>query len=99
MVVWNERKPLCEGEASCKVQVSWLSLGSGVCDIQRMALLDRLPSLLHFRGDHFGKKVRRHAPMKTEGRTQRLIHTTNHEPVSKSTRMSFEMSSCQVQLQ
>ena len=42
--VWSGGEPLCEGEDSCKVQVTWLSLYSSMCDVQRMALLDELAS-------------------------------------------------------
>lgn len=50
----REREPLCEGEG-CKVQVSLvLSLGDGICDVERVVLLDKLQSLLYSRGNNFG---------------------------------------------
>ena len=57
---WSGREPSHEGEGSCKVQVSWLSLENGVCDVQRMVLLDKLAYLSCSGGDRFGKRVRRY---------------------------------------
>lgn len=43
-----------------KVPISWLSLDSDECDVQRMALPDRLASLSYIGGDKFGKRVSMH---------------------------------------
>ena len=52
-VAFMHRKGLCRG------QVSWLFLGSGMLDFQRLALLGKLASLLYFGGNIFDKGVRK----------------------------------------
>lgn len=59
-VVWSGGKPSYEGEEYCKVQVSWLCLESRVCNVQQMALMNELATLLYIRGKKFGKRARRH---------------------------------------